>query len=90
MNFTRIADVHEILNKRKIKDEIETHGTKYKNRQLKHPNELAEQLTIPETICSRMSLTLSDKLDKKKLALMGAAPYTPKSPHLLEVGTDKL
>lgn len=72
---------------------LETHGTKYKNRQLKHPNELAEQLTIPETIRSRnvgMYLTLSDKLDKKKLVLMGAAPYTPKSTHLLKVGRDKL
>lgn len=48
--FIKTSEVHEILNIPMVKQEIETHGANYKLRLLKHPNQLAGQLTIPETI----------------------------------------
>lgn len=48
--FTRTTEVHEYLNMATVKQEIITHGANYKLRLEKHPNQLAGQLTIPETV----------------------------------------
>ncbi|CAB3225767.1 unnamed protein product [Arctia plantaginis] len=48
--FIRIPVVHEALDIPTVREEIEAHRVSYKWRFSKHPNQLAEQLTIPETI----------------------------------------
>lgn len=48
--FIRMPVLHEILDVPMIREEIQTLGDNYKLRLSKHPNQLAGQLTIPETI----------------------------------------
>jgi hypothetical protein len=48
--FLKTTELHEILDMATVKQEITSYGDKYKARLHKHPNQLAEQLTIPETI----------------------------------------
>lgn len=48
--FIKTSEIHEILDIPTVKEEISTHADNYKSRLLKHPNQLAGQLTIPESI----------------------------------------
>ncbi|CAK1550658.1 unnamed protein product [Leptosia nina] len=48
--FIKTREIHENLNMPMVKDEISTHGDKYIKRLQKHPNKLAGQLTVPESI----------------------------------------
>ena len=48
--FIKTTEIHEILNIPMVNEEISTYGDNYKSRLLRHPNHLAGQLTIPESI----------------------------------------
>lgn len=48
--FIKTSEIHENLHMPTVKEEIAKHGESYKSRLEKHPNPLAGQLTIPETI----------------------------------------
>lgn len=47
--YIKISEVHEHLNIGRVKDEIRSNCSKYKARLANHPNQLAVQLTIPQT-----------------------------------------
>lgn len=48
--FVRTTELHNFLDMPTVKEEIQTYGANYKQRLQKHPNQLAGQLTISETI----------------------------------------
>ena len=48
--FTKTSELHEHLDVPLVKEEIASCSDNYKARLEKHPNHLARQLTIPESI----------------------------------------
>lgn len=48
--FIKNAEDYRHLNINTVKEEIQTHCTKYKTRLVNYPNQLAVQLTIPKSI----------------------------------------
>ncbi|CAB3261018.1 unnamed protein product [Arctia plantaginis] len=47
--FITTKEIHEILNMPMVREVINSHDSRYKSRLQKYPNQLAGQLTIPET-----------------------------------------